>query len=317
MLIPKYGSPDVFEFGEIDTPKPTSDQILVRVKSSSVNPVDCGIRAGLLKSFVQLKLPAVLGVDVSGEVVEAGRNVTKFKVGDNVYAFMGIKRNGGYGEYVAIPESFAARTPRNISVAEAGVVPGVGMTAVEAFTTHAALKTGGEVLINGAAGGVGTYAIQIAKLMGARVTAVCSTGKINLVRELGADAVIDYTREELHGANARYDVILNCVRGMSDVKLTKLLEPRGTLVSIVGNPLQLPLLKLRNLFASKKIAAFFVATLGENLQTLTEWIEQGTVKPVIEKTYSWKQLADAHRHCETGRVAGKIAITVNPDARVS
>jgi NADPH:quinone reductase-like Zn-dependent oxidoreductase len=310
MLINSYGSPDMFGYGDIETPAISESEILVRVKGSSVNPVDCGIRAGLLKSFVRLKLPAVLGVDVSGEVVEAGRNVTKFKVGDKVYAFMGIKRNGGYGEFVAIPESFAARTPRNISVAEAGVVPGAGMTAVEAFTTHAALKAGDEVLINGAAGGVGTYAIQIAKRMGAHVTAVCSAGKINLARELGADSVIDYSREDLHGTKTRYDVILNCVRGMSDMKLARLLKPRRTLVSIVGNPLLIPFLKLRNLFSSKKVIAFFVATDGENLQKLTEWIEQGKVKPIVEKTYSWKQLADAHRHCETGRVAGKIAIEV-------
>ena len=161
MIIKQYGEPEVFEPGEIETPKINDYEILVKVYGSSVNPVDTGIRRGLLKYFVKLKLPAIIGVDVSGEVVKVGRNVTKFEIGNKVYAFLGISKNGGYGEFVSIPESFAALVPDNLNITEAGTVPGVGMTAYEAFTVHAPVKKGMKVLINGATGGVGTYAKMI------------------------------------------------------------------------------------------------------------------------------------------------------------
>jgi len=311
MLIDTYGEPDVFRFGETEKPRIKNNEILIKVAGSSVNPVDAGIRKGLLKSFVKLKLPAVLGVDASGEVVEAGKDVKKFKVGDKVYAFLGIKKNGGYGEFVSIPESFAALIPQNINIVEAGVVPGVGMTAYEAFYVQTKLEAGEKVLINGAAGGVGTYAVQIAKNIGAEVTGVCSTSKVDFVRQLGADKVIDYKKESLYLVYDRYDVILNCVRGVKISLLKKLLKPEGRLIEITSVPLLTPVYKLVNIFSSKKIFSFFVKTDGKNLGGLTKLIEAGKVKPVIEKTYSWKELSEAHKHVETGRVAGKVCIRVD------
>jgi NADPH:quinone reductase-like Zn-dependent oxidoreductase len=311
MLINKYGEPDVFRFGEIEKPKIKDNEILVKVAGSSVNPVDCGIRRGLLKSYIRLKLPAVLGVDASGGVVEAGKNVKKFKVGDNVYAFLGIKNNGGYGEYVSVPESYAALTPKNINLAEAGVIPGVGLTAYEAFYVQTELKAGEKVLINGAAGGVGTYAVQFAKNLGAEVTGVCSTSKVDFIKQLGADKVINYNKEDLYSVKGRYDVVLNCVRGAKMGMLKKLLNPRGRLIEITGNPLLTPFIKITNVFSSKKIFSFFVKTDGENLKGLTELIEAGKAKPVIEKTYSWIKLPEAHMQVETGRVTGKICIRID------
>ncbi|HLA40267.1 MAG TPA: NAD(P)-dependent alcohol dehydrogenase [Candidatus Glassbacteria bacterium] len=311
MLIRAYGGPEVFEYGEIETPRIDENEILVKANGSSVNPVDCMIRRGLLKNFIRLKLPAALGVDVCGEVAEVGKNVRRFKPGDVVYAFLGLARSGGYGEYVKIPEAYAALAPANIGRSEAGVVPGVGLTALEAFKDHAPLAAGQKVLINGASGGVGTFAVQIAKSQGAEVTAVCSSAKIDLVKQLGADHAIDYTTEDLYSPAARYDVILNCVRGTSNKKLRNLLVSGGKLLIITGTPLQIPLFKLMNLFSSKKSILFFVKPIGGNLQILTKLIEEGKVRPVIEKTYSWKELAQAHRHCETGRVRGKIAIAID------
>ena len=168
MLINKYGSPNVFEQKEVPVPKINDHELLVKVYGSSVNPVDCALRKGKLKSFIRLKLPTVLGVDVNGIVEKIGNNVTQFTLGDRVYAFLGLQRNGAYAEFVAIPESYAATIPSNLNIAHAGVVPVVGMTAYQAFTEYAPIKQGMKVLINGAGGGVGTFAIQIAKAMGQR-----------------------------------------------------------------------------------------------------------------------------------------------------
>jgi NADPH:quinone reductase-like Zn-dependent oxidoreductase len=311
MLIHKYGSPDVFQMGEIATPVPKENEVLIKVSASNVNPVDCGIRAGMLKSFVRLKLPAVLGVDFSGEVMETGKNVKKFKPGDSVYAFTGITKNGGYGEYISVPEAMLAHTPKNIDIVEAGVVPGVGMTAYEGLIVLAKLQQGEKILINGAAGGVGTFAIQIAKAIGTEVTAVCSTGKADMARNLGADKVIDYSKENIFETKVKYDVVFNCVRGMSSNKLKKLLEPSGRILVITGNPLTAVFTKLSNLFSSKKTIEFFVKSDGNNLEGLTKLINEGKVKPVIEKTYNWRELADAHRHVEKGHTAGKIAIRID------
>jgi NADPH:quinone reductase-like Zn-dependent oxidoreductase len=313
MLIKSYGDPDVFYSGETQMPFIKDDEILVKVYGSSVNPVDAGIRRGMLKSFVRLKLPAVLGVDVSGEVVEVGKKVNKFKTGDRVYAFTGISKNGGYGEYIAVPDSFAAIVPENLNIIDAGVVPGVGMTAYEAFTMYAPIKPGMKVLINGATGGVGTYAIQIAKQFGAEVTAVCSTEKVELAMQLGADKIVDYKKQNILNAEEKYDIILNCVRGIGFRKFLKLLRPGGKSLVIAGGPLEIPLIKLSNLFSSKKTISFFVKTDGRTLEGLSNLIREGRVKPVIERTYSWKDLANAHRHVETGKIAGKIGVSMEFD----
>lgn len=311
MLIRKYGGPEVFEYGDIAMPEIKENEVLVKVAGSSVNPVDTGIRKGMLKAFVRLKLPAVLGVDIAGEVVETGKNVSLFKQGDRVYAFTGINKNGGYGEYIAIPESHTALCPKNIPLDEAGTVPGVGMTAMEAFCIHVPLQRGMKVLINGATGGVGTYAIQIAKYYGAVVTAVCAQRNIPFVQELGADIAEDYETKNILKTSERFDVIINCVRANNNLKFKKLLKPGGTLLVIAGNPPEILLLNISNLFSSKKAKMFFVKTSGNILQQLTGLIETGKVKPVIEKIYSWKDLAAAHNHLENGKVTGKIAIKVS------
>lgn len=310
LLIKKYGDPDVFEYGEIKTPDIKDDEILVRVYGSSVNPVDAGIRRGLLRTFVRLKLPAVLGVDVSGEVVKTGKKVSKFKKGDRVYAFTGIFKNGGYGEYIAMPASFPAVIPESLNITEAGVVPGVGMTAYEAFTLHAPIKPGMKVLINGATGGVGTYAIQIARHFGANVTAVCSTERVELARQLGANEIIDYKKQNLLDTEEKYDIILNCVRGIGFRKFLNLLKPGGKSLVITGSPLEMPLIRLFNLFSSKKTISFFVKTDGEILEGLSSLIRLGKVKPVIEKMYAWKDIAQAHRQMESGKIVGKIGVSI-------
>ena len=310
MIIKQYGEPEVFEPGEIETPKINNYEILVKVYGSSVNPVDTGIRRGLLKSFIRLKMPAILGCDVSGEVVEVGKHVSTFKVGDRVYAFLGLRKNGGYGEFISIPETYASKIPDNLDITESGVVPGVGMTAYEAFTIHAPLKKGMRVLIIGASGGVGTYAIQIAKYFDAEVTAVCSTEKVKLASELGADKIVDYRNQDILSTKERYDVILNCVRGIGFGKIKNLLKSGGKSVVIAGSPLEMPLIKLSNLFSAQKTIPFIVKTDGAILEGLSGLIKSGDVKPVIQKIYSWRELSQAHRDVEAGGITGKIGISM-------
>ena len=309
MLIRRYGGPEVFEPGEVEAPRPGPGEVLVRVRASSVNPVDTAVRSGMLRFFIRLRMPAVLGVDVAGEIVERGEGAARFAVGDRVFAYTGLSRPGGYGELVALPESSLARVPSKLSWAEAGTVPGVGATAYEAFAVHAPLEPGMRVFINGGAGGVGTYAIQIAKALGAEVTVTASGGKAAFVRELGAGHVIDYTQGDpfAQGASS-YDVVLNAVRGPSLSRLRTLLRPGGVVVTLTGIPPQAAWMKLRNRLSSRRTVIMFVSTSGAILEGLAKMIEQGKVRPIVEKTYSWNQLAEAHRRVESQRVSGKVAV---------
>jgi NADPH:quinone reductase-like Zn-dependent oxidoreductase len=309
-VIREYGGPEVLTAGEIETPQPASGEVLVRVRASSVNPVDALIRSGRLKQFVRLRLPAVLGVDVAGEVVSMGQGATRFQVGERVFAFNGMGRGGGYGEFAVVPESYLARVPAKLSWPEAGTVPGVGSTAYEALTEQAPLKEGMRVLINGGAGGVGTFAVQIAKALGANVTVTCSASKASLLGGLGADRVIDYTNEDPFApGSAPYDVIFNTVRGAPFAAMRRLLRPGGTLVAVTGDhPGHVLAARLRSLFSSHRTVVFFVRSSGVLLEGLNRLIEVGKVRPVVERTYSWDDLPEAHRRCESGRVTGKLAV---------
>jgi NADPH:quinone reductase-like Zn-dependent oxidoreductase len=199
--------------------------------------------------------------------------------------------------------------PSKLTWEEAGTVPGVGATAYEAFTIHAPLEPGMRVFINGGAGGVGSYAIQIAKALGAEVTVTASAAKAAFVRELGADHVIDYTKvDPFAQGTSSYDVVLNAVRRPSLRRLRRLLRPGGVLVTLTGIPPQAAWMKLRNLVSSRRTVIMFVSTSGAILEGLTKMIEEGKVRPIVEKTYSWNELAEAHRRVEGKHVTGKVAV---------
>lgn len=312
MLIYKYGAPDVFEWQDIHVPKLNDNELLVKACGSSVNPVDCAIREGKLKAFIRLELPTVLGVDISGIVEKVGKNVKEFSIGDRVYAFLGLNRNGAYAEFVTIPESYAALIPSNLNVSQAGVVPVVGLTAYQAFVEYAHLKSDMTVLINGAGGGVGTFAIQIAKAMGATVTAVCSESKALLAKRLGADMVVNYHNENIFHSNKRYDVILNCVRGAEIGKWKSLLTKNGIQIVIAANPSQMPFISISNIFSSRRSIIFNVKPDGKSLKGLSELILSKKVTPVISKTFALEDLVMAHELMESEKIPGKIAITIGP-----
>lgn len=310
MLLPRYGAPDVFAFGEAPTPTIAPNELLVRVRASSVNPIDCHMRNGDMRAWLRTKLPAVLGVEVAGEVAETGTAVTGFKPGDRVYAYVGPQRAGGYGEFIALPESQAAKIPPNLKTEDAGVVPGVGLTAYEAFVIHAPVEKGMRVLINGAAGGVGAFAVQVAKARGAHVTGVCRGAKAAFVRRIGADAVIDYETEDVLQSRHRFDVILQAARTDQLAGLRRLLKPGGRLVTITGGPVTMLGSKVRNVWSRQKTIAFIVKTSGKNLEGLSRMVEANLVRPHIDRSFSWRDLAEAHRRVETGRVTGKIAVRI-------
>ncbi|MAE69251.1 MAG: hypothetical protein CME06_02150 [Gemmatimonadetes bacterium] len=309
MVINRYGDADCFELQEIEPPELKSDEVLIKVHGSSVNPLDAGIRAGMLKTFVRLDLPAVLGVDVSGEVVEVGGQARRFKVGDRVYAYTGVGAGGGYGELAAVAEESLARVPENLDLVKAGSVPGAGATAFEAFTVHAPLEPGMRVFINGAAGGVGTFTIPVAKSMGAHVTGTCSTAKADFVSRLGAE-VIDYTKGNPFAAKQSCDVVLNTVRGTDEGELRTMLARGGKLVTIVGTPVDLATSKLGSIVRTTKVIPFFVSSKSTCLEGFSKLIEDGEVEPIIEKAYPLVDLSQAHRRVETGRVTGKVCVDV-------
>jgi NADPH:quinone reductase-like Zn-dependent oxidoreductase len=309
IVINRYGGPEVLEYTDVERPCIAEDEILVRVRATSVNPVECFIRSGRLRRFFRLKLPAILGVDVSGEVVEVGAAVQKFKAGDEVYAFIRESRGGAYAEYAAVPAAWAGRKPVNLSHNETAA-PGVALTALQTLHHVAQLRAGKKVLINGGAGGVGTYAIQIARALGAEVTTVCSTSKVALVKRLGAQRVIDYTQEDFTQDKSRYDVILDCVGNHTYLTLHRLLKPGGIHITITPRPHHY-LFSRFSIFTPGKRSKVFIVEPGLEIDRLTQMMGGGQVKPVIDQVYPLAQMAEAHRYCERGRTAGKIVVTID------
>lgn len=309
MTIPGYGAAELFELQDIDPPQAGPDEALIRVHGSSVNPLDAAIRMGMLEGMIRLDFPAVLGVDVSGEVVAIGENVHDFSAGDRVYAYTGPGAGGGYGELAAVSAANLAPVPTNLDLVTAGSVPGAGSTAFEAFYIHAPLEPGMRVFINGAAGGVGTLAIQVARAMGAEVTGTCSGAKVDLVHELGAEA-IDYNHGDPFSEKQSYDVVFNLVRGSDENELRTMLQEDGKLVTVVaianGNTAPAP----GPLARSTSVTPFIVSSNAACLVGLSQLIESGAVEPVIERIYPLPDLTAAHQRVETGRAAGKVCVDV-------
>lgn len=309
IIINRYGGPEVLELATVDRPHIKENELLVKVQATSINPVECAMRRGQLKYLFRLKFPAILGVDVSGEVVEVGATVNNFKVGDAAYAFLRPNVSGAYAEYAAVPAAWTGIKPANLSHTEAAAVPGVGLTALQVLRNTAQLQSGQKVLINGGSGGVGTFAIQIARALNAVVTAVCSTPKVELVKSLGAQRVIDYTQEDFTQDKDRYDVILDCVGNKTFLACRRLLKQYGLYVTVVPRFRQFLHNLLAVLFPGKR-SKVFVVEPGKDIDVLTRLIEDGKVKPIIDRIYTLSQIAEAHRYCEQGHTAGKIVVTV-------
>jgi NADPH:quinone reductase-like Zn-dependent oxidoreductase len=316
----RYGPPDDVELREVDKPVPTDEEVLVRVRAASLNLADWyavtgrpwvgRTQMGLFKSKTNR-----LGVDYAGTVEAVGRDVTEFRPGDEVFG----GRDGAYAEYICAREDRAiVRKPANVTFEQAAAVPIAAITALQGLRDKGQLQPGQKVLINGASGGVGTFAVQVAKALGAEVTGVCSTGNVDIARSLGADHVIDYTQEDFTRSDRRYDLMLDVAGSRSWSACRRVLTPQATLV-IVGGPKTNRLLgplghlvkvRLAAVRSSQKVV-FFIAKFNKpDMVVLQELLEAGKVTPVIDRRYELSEIADALRYMGEGHAQGKIVLTV-------
>jgi NADPH:quinone reductase-like Zn-dependent oxidoreductase len=317
----RYGSPDVLRFEEIDQPAPADNEVLVRIHAASVNARDWHLMRGdpyLARMSLGLRTPKLKnrGSDFAGTVAAVGSKVARFQVGDEVFGDV----DGAFAEYLCAPDDLVERKPTNLTFEAAAAVPLAGNTALMGLRDQAGVRPGQRVLVNGASGGVGTFAVQIAKAFGAEVTGVCSTRNVDLVGSLGADQVIDYTRDDFTRTGQRYDVVFDLVgnRGLADLR--RALTPAGTLVlsgggvftggSFIG-PLGL-MIRARAVsrFVRHRVLIFIAKQSRENLATLRELIEAGKVTPAIDRTYPLREAAEAIRYVEGEHARAKVVITV-------
>lgn len=306
VLIDQYGDVDELKYQDVPVPEINDDEVLIKVFATSVNPVDWKIRKGLI-STLPWEFPMILGWDVSGVVEKAGASVTDFKAGDAVYAFPTLSPNGTYAEYVKIRAGEVTYKPQTLDHSQSAALPLAGLTAWQALFDHGELQAGQKVLINGAAGGVGTVAIQLAKNKEAYVICTASQKNVEFLKELGANEVLDYTKENIEEKLKEIDLVLDCIGGESQQKLVKVLKPGGILVSIVG---------INNAvdFTTKKIKTAFFLTKPSSVQLdqLTELADAGKLVPIIAHTLELRDIQKAHRISEEGHVRGKIVLSVNP-----
>ncbi len=322
----EYGSPDVLELQEIDEPVAKDDEVLVRIHAASANASDWHfmrgdpyifrLQAGLLKPKNN-----IAGFDLVGQVESVGKNVTQFRPGDEVYADVYGESGGTFAEYMCVSEDLLVLKPTNLTFEQAAAVPMAGITALQGLRDQGQIQQGQKVLIIGASGGVGTFAVQIAKAYGAEVTGVCSTRNVDMVRSLGADHAIDYTQEDFTQGEQRYDLILQLAGTASPKDCRGALTPGGTLVLSSGEgggPWFGPIGRIINalvssLFVSQTLRTFTAAPNSEDLAVVKELIEAGKVTPVIDRTYPLNEVPDAIRYLEEGHTQGKVVITVTTE----
>lgn len=312
-----YGSPDVLEFADVEKPVPKDDEVLVKVQAAAVNPLDWHYMRGspfLMRLSSGLGAPADtrLGVDLAGTVEAVGKDVTRFKPGDDVFG----GSTGAFAEYVVVPEDRAlALKPANVSFEQAASVPIAGLTALQALRDHGKLQPGQKVLINGASGGVGTFAVQIAKSLGAEVSGVCSTRNVEMVRALGADHVFDYKQENYTESGQTFDVIIDMVGNHSLLANRQVLSADGSVVLVGGpkgdwiGPLMGPLkAAVLSLFVDQKLGMMLGRLRQDDLAALADLMQAGMVTPVIDRRYKLSEVPAAIRYSEEGRARGKIII---------
>ena len=308
-----YGSADVLQLAEVAQPAMKDDQVLVRVKAVSINAGDVFAMRGnpwpirLVAGFPKPK-NYILGWDMAGVVEVAGSSVTQFRPGDEVYASC----SGALAEYVSVAEDKLALKPTNLTFEQAAAIPTAAITALKGLRDVGKLQRGQKVLINGASGGVGTFAVQIAKALGAEVTGVCSTRNLDMVRSLGADDVVDYTRKDFTQNGRRYDLILDNVASHSFSDLMRVLTPQGLIVPNSGHSGMGYVFKafLLSPFLRQLGSMYLAVPNGKDLTELKEWIETAKVKPVIERTYPLCEAPEAFRYLDKEHARGKVVITV-------
>ncbi|MFL5543857.1 MAG: NAD(P)-dependent alcohol dehydrogenase [Gemmatimonadaceae bacterium] len=311
-----FGSPDVIKIEEVEKPAPANGEVLVAVRAAGVNMFDWYMVRGKPAIFRLLHGSGAkrLGVDLAGEVEAVGRGVTRFKPGDEVFGTGRDKsvrsKRGSFAEYVSVPEQMLALKPRNVTFEQAAGVPVAGLTALQGLRNHGRVQPGQKVLINGASGGIGTFAVQIAKGFGAIVTGVCNTANVDMVRQIGADHVIDYTQENFTTGAERYDVILDIVGSQSWRACRRVLAAHGRYVLAGGPPARGLRLVLLAPFTRGRLVMFIARAKLDDLNVMREYMEEGHLAPIVDRTYKLGEIADAVRYVAAGHTRGKVVISI-------
>jgi len=314
----EYGPPDVVQIADVEKPVPKDDEVLLKVAAASVNPLDFHFMRGtpyLIRIIGGLRKPKEprLGVDVAGQVEAVGRSVTQFRAGDEVFGSC----RGAFAEYVCTREAGLVVKPDNMSFEQAAAAPVATFTTLQGFRNNGKIQPGQKVLINSAAGGVGTFAVQIAKSFGAEVTGVCGTRNVEMVSSIGADHVVDYTQENFTQGAQRYDLIFDCIGNHSLLACRRVLNPNGRYIAVGGpsSPWMLAFLAraiaapLLSRFVSQKLAFVGAKSRKEDLTIARELMASGKVTPVIDRRYRLSEVREALRYLETGHARGKVVIT--------
>lgn len=327
LILKRYGKSDQIAFADIPRPTIKPDEMLVQVHAAGLNPIDTMIPKGMFKPILRFQLPATLGSDLAGVVVEVGSRVTRFKPGDAVFASIFDLGTGALAEFAVVPESVAVIKPANLDFVQAASIPMVGLTSWQALKERARLQPGQKVFIPAGSGGIGTFAIQLAKHLGAMVGTTTSTGNVDLVKHLGADEVIDYKKQEFENVLQDYDVVLGTVRGDGIEKALRILKPRGSVVSLIGPP-DAAFARARgmNFFmrfvfgiisgkiirrARKRGIAYsflFAHPDGQQLAEIGDLLHTERIHPVIDKVFPFDQAKEALAYLEQGRAKGKVVV---------
>ncbi|MHA1978766.1 MAG: NAD(P)-dependent alcohol dehydrogenase [Candidatus Hodarchaeales archaeon] len=328
VIATKYGAPDVLELQEIEKPQPKDDEVSIRNYESSINTVDILVRSGkaprvifwgirqLIGPFLRLSFGGLrrpkrskpVGFGFAGEIVSIGKEVTDWNVGDHVYGYS----SGACAEYMTVPASQLAKKPRNLSFQEASAVPGGASPALLAFRDLERPENGQNVLIIGASGGIGSFGVQIAaNVYGAEVTGVCGPTNVDMVKKIGADYVIDYTKVDYTQNDQTYDIIFDAIGANTLSKCKAILTDKGAYISnnFLNSPKHI-FQAMTNRFRKKKLKFGVADESAENLELLREWIEDGKITPAIDTVYPLSQTAEAHRHYETGHAKGRVVISI-------
>ncbi|MGH1284276.1 NADP-dependent oxidoreductase [Bacillus toyonensis] len=328
MIIDKYGKVPM-RMTELPTPEISEYEVLAEIHAASINPIDFKIRDGKVKMLLKYEMPLILGNDFSGVIVKVGAKVTRFRVGDEIYARPRKNKIGTFAEYIAIHEDDIALKPKNLSFEEAASIPLVGLTSYQALHDIMQLQKGQKILIHAGSGGVGTFAIQLAKIMGATVTTTASEAGANLVQSLGADEMINYKTEKFEDILKGYDAVFDTIGGTTLEKSFNIIKSGGNIVSVSGMPnarfgkefgsgfFKTLLFSL----ASKKLTALekkhnaqysflFMKPSGDQLRTIADYIEAGKIKPVIDRVFPFEDAQKAMEYSESGRAKGKIIIKI-------
>jgi NADPH:quinone reductase-like Zn-dependent oxidoreductase len=309
----RYGTIDVLNYESIEVPILGDDQVLIQVHYASVNPVDWKVRKGIARFLTGLFRPKkkyqILGADVSGTILSVGETVDKFNINDAVFAILGGIPGGGYAEQIVVNANQVALIPKSLDFKKSAAVPLTGLTALQGFL-QANIQHNQRILINGASGGVGIFAVQIAKAYHAKTTAVCSQQNVELIRGLGADSVIDYQKEDFTKTTQTFDIIFDAVGNQSFQKVKSILSKDGVYITTIPNPIALLQAKILSYFSKRQVVPIMTKNSGEDLKTLAKMIDNHQFQVPIDAEFPLKNAAAAHDYSETNRVKGKLILRI-------